>query len=281
MSEDKKIVKVGVIKNGNLGMSLVLDLLMDERADRGDLDVVVVGSGAKLNKEQAVWTAQQMVAWSPDLILMVSPNASLKGLAAAREIVQSTGIPTIVFSDAPAKKAKEEYEERGMGYVINLADAMISARRPFLDPVEMSVYNANLLKVISICGVVNLIQEALEACIDAIKAGQKPPLPRVVVTKEVAAAAAKFSNPYANAKAMAAFEIASRVSSLTTPACFVIKEKEKYMPLLAAAHEMMRIAAELAQEAREIEKGNDTVLRRPHHREGKILEKRALMEKEE
>ncbi|MHA1732545.1 MAG: F420-dependent methylenetetrahydromethanopterin dehydrogenase [Promethearchaeota archaeon] len=280
MSEEKRVVKIGVIKNGNLGMSLVLDLIMDERADRNDLDVVVAGSGAKLNKEQALFTAKQMLEWKPELILMVSPNAALKGLQAAREVIQPSGIPTIVFSDAPAKKGIEDFEAKGMGYFINQADAMISARRPFLDSVEMSLYNANLLKVITITGVVNLMTDLLEKCIDDIKAGQKPELPRLNVTKEKAVAAARFSNPYAQAKALAAFEIASRVSSLTGPACFVIKEREKYMPLLAAAHEMMQVAAKLAEEAREIEKANDKVIRRPHHREGKLLQKLGLMDKE-
>ncbi len=264
-------------------MSLTaLDLSFDERADRDDIDFVVAGSGAKLGKDQAVWTAEQMVAWKPDLILMVSPNAALKGLQAAREIIQPTGIPTIVFSDAPAKKAVDEYKERGMGYFINLCDSMIGARRPFLDPVEMSLFNANLLRVISITGVINLIQEKVGAVIDEIKKGNaKPELPQVIIEMENAVEAANFSNPYAKAKAMAAFEIATRVAAIDTKACFVIKDKEQYMPLLATAHEMMQVAANLAEEAREIEKSNDAVFREPHHREGKLLRKKALMEKEE
>jgi len=49
--------------------------------------------------------------------------------------------------------------------------------------------------------------------------------------------------------------------------------------MVAAAHEIMRTAAKLADEAREIEKSQDKVLRRPHFKDGKIGTKRSLMEK--
>lgn len=281
MSEEERIVKVGCIKNGSLGMALMLDLLFDERADREDVDFMVVGSGAKLGKAQAVWTAERMVEWKPELILMVSPNAALGGLKAARDVIEPTGIPTVVFSDAPAKKACEEIEGRNMGYFINLADSMIGARRPFLDPVEMALFNANLLQVLCNTGVLNLMQDAIDPVINALKEGQKPALPRIICNKEKAVAAAQYDNPYAHAKALAAFEIAAKVAAIDVTACFKLKEKERYMPLLAAAHEMMQDAARLSGEAREVEKYNDTVLRRPHHRKGKTLTKKALMEKEE
>jgi len=43
---------------------------------------------------------------------------------------------------------------------------------------------------------------------------------------------------------------------------------------------MMKAAAELCVEAREIEKSNDSVLRTPHHAKQHILIKRKLYEKE-
>ena len=46
------VVKIGIIKSGNIGTSPVLDLLLDERADRPNIDVRVFGSGAKMNPEQ-------------------------------------------------------------------------------------------------------------------------------------------------------------------------------------------------------------------------------------
>ena len=67
---------------------------------------------------------------------------------------------------------------------------------------------------------------------------------------------------------------------MTGKACFVLKERDEYIPLLAAAHEMMRYAAKMCDDAREIEKSNDTVVRTPHKSNQKLLLKRALFEKE-
>ena len=46
------VVKICILKSGNIGTSPVLDLLLDERADRPNIDVRVFGSGAKMNPEQ-------------------------------------------------------------------------------------------------------------------------------------------------------------------------------------------------------------------------------------
>jgi methylenetetrahydromethanopterin dehydrogenase len=59
------------------------------------------------------------------------------------------------------------------------------------------------------------------------------------------------------------------------------KEMEKYIPIVASAHEMIRYAAKLVDEARELEKSTDVVSRKPHHPEGQILSKKELMEKPE
>ncbi|MDK2791095.1 MAG: methylenetetrahydromethanopterin dehydrogenase, partial [Methanothermococcus sp.] len=49
---DTMVVKVGIIKCGNIGMSPIVDLALDERADRKDIDVIVLSSGAKMGPEQ-------------------------------------------------------------------------------------------------------------------------------------------------------------------------------------------------------------------------------------
>ena len=49
--------------------------------------------------------------------------------------------------------------------------------------------------------------------------------------------------------------------------------------MIASAHEAVRTAALLADEAREIEKGSDSVLRTPHSKKGTIRKKRSLMDK--
>jgi len=41
-------VKVGVLKMGAIGTAVILEYLLDERADREDIEVRVVTSGAKM-----------------------------------------------------------------------------------------------------------------------------------------------------------------------------------------------------------------------------------------
>ena len=278
MSE--KVLKIGILKNGTIGSSLLLAFLMDERAEATRINVFEVTSGAKMHPpEMCTKTMEELLKWGPELILMSSPNAALPGPKATREMAGN--IPTIIISDSPAKKAVEEIKEKNMGYILINCDSMIGARRPFLDPVEMSIFNADLLKVLAITGALQVIAEELNKVIMGMLDGNPPLLPQIIVDANKATDSAKFSNPYARAKAIAAFELAASVSKITGKACFQLKERSEYMPLLAAAHEMMRTAAILCDEAREIEKSNDTVIRRPHHAKQHFLTKTGLHEKEQ
>ncbi|MFX0100609.1 MAG: F420-dependent methylenetetrahydromethanopterin dehydrogenase [Candidatus Hodarchaeota archaeon] len=279
MSDEIPEFKLGIILVGNIGMSPLLAMVLDERADRKDLNTVVATSGAKLGKNECIETTKKILAEKPQLILWSSPNAGLGGPKAARDLIQESGIPAIIISDAPSKKASEEIAERGMGYIVVPADSMIGARRELLDPLEMVLFNADLLKVLALSGVINLVVAEIEKVIDQIKAGQKPELPQLVVNKTNAAEAAKYLNPYAKAKAMAAHEIAVNVSKLNTTGCFKLSHRAEYMPVIAAAHEMMRVAAMLADEAREIEKGTGQVSRAPHYKDGKLLYKTGFEDK--
>jgi methylenetetrahydromethanopterin dehydrogenase len=76
---------------------------------------------------------------------------------------------------------------------------------------------------------------------------------------------------------MAAYELTEKIAEVNFQACFIEKESGKYIPLVASAHEIAQIAARLAEEAREIEKYGDTVVRRPHSKEGKLKVKSKLM----
>lgn len=280
MSEDK-ILNIGVLKNGTIGSSLLLAFLMDERAEATRLNVREVTSGAKMHPpEECIETMKKLLEFEPELILMSSPNAALKGPMAARDMAKEAHIPTIVISDAPAKKAIDEIKEKNMGYILVNCDSMIGARRPYLDPIEMSCFNSDLLKVLAITGSLRVIAEELNKVIMDMLEGKQPTLPEIIIDASRAMQAAKFSNPYAEAKAIAAFELAASVSKVTSKACFVLKDREEYMPLLAAAHEMMRTAALMCDQAREIEKSNDTVVRRPHHAKQNLLMKTKLHEKE-
>ena len=279
MSEEK-VLKIGILKNGTIGSSLLLAFLMDERAESTKISVREVTSGAKMHPpEECIETMKKLLEFEPELILMSSPNAALKGPKAARDLIPN--IPTIVISDAPAKKAIEELKEKNMGYIIVGCDSMIGARRPFLDPIEMSCFNSDLLKVLAITGALNIITNELNRVIMDMLEGRTPVLPQIEIESTNATEAANFSNPYARAKAIAAFELASSVSKITGKACFVLKDREEYMPLLAAAHEMMKTAADLCVQAREIEKSNDSVMRTPHHAKQHLLKKIKLYDKEE
>lgn len=272
-------VRVGIVKIGNIGSSPLLDALLDERADREDLEVRVVSTGAKLDPSQAEEASQKLLELKPALLIAASPNAALPGPAKIRELAAKAGVPTIVISDGPSKKIVKQLAEGGFGYIIIDADAMIGARREFLDPVEMALFNADIIKVLAITGVFRLLYQEIDKVIETLKRGEKPTLPQIVLDKEKAIAAAGFQNPYAQAKALAAYEISRRVADLDVEGCFVVQERERYVPIVATAHEMMRLAAKLADEAREIEKGQDTLLRIPHYKDGTLLFKRKLAEK--
>ncbi len=278
MSE--KVLKIGILKNGTIGSSLLLAFLMDERAESTRINVYEVTSGAKMHPpEICIKTMEELLKWEPELIIMSSPNAALPGPKAAREMAGN--IPTIIISDSPAKKAVDEIKEKNMGYILVNSDSMIGARRPFLDPIEMSIFNSDLLKVLAITGALQVIAEELNKVIIDMLDGRTPTLPQIIIDANMATEAANFSNPYARAKAIAAFEIAASVSKVTGKACFQLKERSDYMPLLAAAHEMMRTAALMCDEAREIEKFNDSVIRRPHHAKQHFLSKIGLHDKEQ
>ncbi|MDY6965601.1 MAG: F420-dependent methylenetetrahydromethanopterin dehydrogenase [Halobacteriota archaeon] len=267
------MVKVGFVKIGNVGTSIVADLLLDERADR-EIDVRTVGTGAKMGTDEAHY-AEKLMEWDPDVVIVISPNAALSGPKAAREL--SKDKPCIVISDAPSKRIKEELEEAGFGYLIITGDPMIGARREFLDPTEMALFNADVVKTLAITGALRLVQEEIDRVIAQVGKGEVV-VPRIVVTAAKAVARVNFSNPYAKAKAIAAYNLAEKVAEMDVQACFIMKEREEYIPMATAAHEVMRIAAMLADEAREIEKNSDRVLRKPHAKSGDILSKVSLLD---
>ena len=103
MSEEGKILKIGMLKNGTIGSSLLLAFLIDERAEATRVNVREVTSGAKMHPaDHCIETMKKLLEFEPDLIVMSSPNAALPGPKATRELTGN--IPTIVISDAPAKK---------------------------------------------------------------------------------------------------------------------------------------------------------------------------------
>lgn len=282
------VFRLGVLKLGCIGAAPLLDLLLDERADREDLEVRAFTSGAKLDPPACAGPTADCLSFGPDLVLLVSPNAALPGPTRAREALVEAGHPTIALGDAPSRKAffkknaegkQVESVPEGLGYFILATDPMIGARREFLDPTEMALFNSDIIRVLAATGALRAVQRELDRVIEAMKSGTRPELPRLTVTADLAVAAGEFSNPYAAAKAYAALTIAEAVAGVTTRGCFVEHDSERYMTLVSAGHEMLRAAARLADEAREHEKGNDTVLRTPHAANGQSRRKTRLGDK--
>ncbi|WP_292521020.1 F420-dependent methylenetetrahydromethanopterin dehydrogenase [Methanoculleus sp.] len=279
------VVKVGIAKLGNIASGVMGELLLDERADREDIITFMATSGTKLQPEDIDRVVSNMKAWGPDFCIVVSPNGVLPGPTQAREDLAAAGIPCVVITDDVTTK-KEQFEAlkaSNFGYIIMKADAMIGARREFLDPIEMADYNGNLVKVLALTGAFRKMQMELDKVIDQVKAGKKGAdlaLPKVVMTSDKAVDG-EFSNPYALAKARAAYEIAQAVAGVNVKGCFMTKEWEKYIPIVASAHEMMRQAMVLCEEARDLEKGMDAVIRKPHKKTGEIVSKTALISKPE
>ncbi|MEA4956612.1 hypothetical protein SDC9_17104 [bioreactor metagenome] len=273
------VVKIGIIKSGNIGTSPVLDLLLDERADRPNIDVRVVGSGAKMNPEQVEEVTPKINDFDPDFVIFISPNPGAPGPAKAREILSAGDKPALIIGDAPGLRAKDEMDEQGLGYIIVKADPMIGARREFLDPTEMASFNSDVIKVLALTGAYRVVQDTIDKMVEECEAGNVPELPKVVLTRDKAIEAAQFTSPYAKAKAMAAYDIATKVADIDVEGCFMVQDCDKYIPIVASAHEMLAAAAKLATEAREIEKSNDTVVRTPHMGDGATCCKIPLMDK--
>ncbi|MEE8403176.1 MAG: F420-dependent methylenetetrahydromethanopterin dehydrogenase [Candidatus Hydrothermarchaeaceae archaeon] len=261
-----------VIKTGNIASSLVLDLLLDERADRKGIDVRVATSGAKMGPADCEDAASRILGLGADLILYSTPNPSTPGPSKVIEMLE--GKRAVVIGDAPGIKIKDKLEAAGLGYIFVKADSMIGARREFLDPIEMVIFNGEMLKVLAVTGAFRVVQEEIDATIE-----REDYLPRVIIDSDTAVSRSGIKNPYARAKALAAYEMAEKVGSMNVKGCFMQKEPEKYISTVTSAHELLRAAAALADEAREIEKANDAVLRRPHSTDGRLLEKHGLFEK--
>ncbi len=273
------MVKVTFVQAGYIGATTLIDALLDERASRKDISVRVISSGCKMDEAEAAAAAEIAAKVPTDLYVCVSPNAGLPGPKKMREILKETGKPIIVVSDEPSRKAAKKLPEEGIGYIVLYADAMIGAKRPFLDPIEMALFNADIIKVLSVTGVFRIIYTELDRVIEQIKKGEKPELPEIVVNKKRAIAASGLQNPYARAKAMAAFEAARKVANLDVEGCFKTEGAQNYIPIIAAAHELLRYAAKLCDEAREMEKANDSVERLVHFRDGTLRKKTQLLGK--
>ena len=276
---EQQLKRIGIFKCGNIGTSPFLELLLDELADRKDIKVRVVTTGSKMTLEDVEDALPKIFEFNPNIMVLASPNTALPGPAKAREKIAGSGLPAVVISDLPAKRAKTEIEAQGLGYIIITGDPLIGARKEFLDPVEMAIFNSNIGKVLAITGVYKTVYQEIDKLIHFLDVaqGSSPILPRLVLDLGSIRDNCDLVNPYARAKAMAAYALCEKIAEVNIQACFIEKEAEKYIPLVASSHEIAQAAARLAEEAREIEKFGDTLVRRPHGKDGRLKIKSRLM----
>lgn len=71
------VVKIGIVKVGNIGTSVLIDMILDERADREDIDVRTISSGAKMGKNQMDDVLPKIDEYNPDVIIFISPILEL------------------------------------------------------------------------------------------------------------------------------------------------------------------------------------------------------------
>ena len=275
----RQFKKIGIFKCGNIGTSPLLELLLDELADRKDIKVRTVTTGSKMGVDDVEEALPKIFEFDPDFLILTSPNTALPGPAIVREKISSSGLPGLVITDAPGKRVKAELEKQGLGYIIVTGDPLIGARKEFLDPTEMAIFNSNINKVLAITGVYKIVCQEIDKIVLCLETGPQctPILPKLVLNLNVIRDRSDLNNPYAKAKAIAAYALSEKVAEVNAQACFMEKEKEKYIPLVASAHEIAQAAAKLAEEAREIEKYGDTLVRRPHAKNGRSKIKTELM----
>lgn len=271
------MIKVGVVKVGNIGVSTVIDLILDERADRDGFHIRTISTGSKMGQNEVNDIIRRVKKIDVDLLLFISPSPGARQIRHAIDEISKLDLPLIIVGDKPGENAIPFMKERNLGYILVRADAMIGARREFLDSTEMAVFNSYVLNVLSITGVIRLLHEEIDKVLDCVTNDEPIVFPEIIVTAQKAVSYARFSNPYAEAKAIAAYQIASQVSEMDVTACFRVSDPKEYIPLVVAAHEMMKSAAILAEEARELEKSNDTVTRTPHKRDGSVVFKSKLL----
>jgi methylenetetrahydromethanopterin dehydrogenase len=271
-----ELVTITFVKIGFIGTTIIIEALLDERSARTDLKMRVVSCGVSMEVDDSEDVSKMAAGIESDLYVLISPNAGLPGPKKAREVLKETGKPIIVISDEPSRKRMLKLPEEGIGYIVVYGDPMIGAVTSFLDPVEMAIFNGDVLKLLSVTGVFRLIQSEIDRVLDEIKAGEKPVLPEIVITKMKALEYSDLQNPYAYGKAMAAFEMGRKVANLTTEGVFKTEDRTETIHKVTAAHELIRQGAMLADEAREIEKFNDSVVRLTHFKKGNRRRKTEL-----
>ena len=272
------MLKIVFAKIGMIGITPMIEGLFDERAVRKDIVIRSVYSGCKMEPSDAKEVLETALAFKPQLLIFVTPYLQGEGPMAGVEMLCESGVPSCVVSNTATKEILNKLEENCIGYIIVDADPMIGAKKEFLDPVEMCLFNSDIIRVLALTGVYRAVQIEVDKMIEALKQGLKPQLPKLILDKEKALVYAGYHNPYAAAKAMAAYEACRLVAELSTRGCYAVKELGRALHYVSASHEVMRLAAHMVDEAREMEKKNDTVERLIHISDGSVIRRVRFLE---
>jgi len=178
------LVRIGVLKIGCLGIGLIAEYIIDERAKREDIEVFVIGTGSKMHLNQCLNAATELAKQRLDVFLIISPNPGGEGPKSAIEHLGKSGVPTIILTNSASRKVTTEFESKGFGYMILEADAMIGAKREFLDANEVALFDGDVLKVLAITGAINIVVDALDRVIESVRIKEKPELPRIYANLE-------------------------------------------------------------------------------------------------
>ncbi len=266
------MVKITFVKIGNITLTTLIDIMLDERASRTDIDATVISSSTKMKPEAAERIFPLIDQVETDLMVMISPNANDKGPQSVIDRYKEK-YPLIVVSDGGDKEARAKWKEEGVGYIIVPFDPMIGAKRDYLDATEMCLFNGYIINTFSACGVFAYINDLLDGVIEQLKAGEKPTLPTRNMSAIGVSTWYPFSSEYSRPKALAALTMLQNSANLNVNGCFVEKDRERALIKVAGAHEMVRQAGLLADEVREMEKATNHLIRMPHGKDGKLLHK--------
>lgn len=272
------MLKVVFAKIGMIGITPMIEGLIDERAVRTDIVTRSVYSGCKMEPSDAKEVMEAALALKPHLLIFVAPYLQGEGPLAGVEMLCGSGMPSCVVSNTATKEVLSKLEQNNIGYIIVDADPMIGAKKEFLDPVEMCLFNSDIIRVLALTGVYRAVQVEVDKMIDALKQGRRPQPPKLILDKEKALAYAGYHSPYAATKAMVAYEASKLVAELSTRGCYAIKDLGRALHYVSASHEVMRVAASIADEAREMEKKIDAVERLIHIYDGSVIRRVRLLE---
>ena len=80
----EEVIRIGILKLGCIGAAPLIEYVLDERAERNDIEVRSFTSGAKMDEASAEDTVKYIIDYKPSFAIVISPNAALPGPTKAR-----------------------------------------------------------------------------------------------------------------------------------------------------------------------------------------------------